>query len=86
VLNFTLLGKNVDMFKVKDKISALVKKCHIWASRIEKKSLTFFPLKQFLESSEESLPDQIKMNVAEHLRSLATTFREYFPKPDPDNR
>nr|XP_034997000.1 zinc finger BED domain-containing protein 5-like [Zootoca vivipara] len=87
VLNLSLQGKNVDMFKVEDKISAMVKKCQIWASRIENKSLTnFSTLKQFLESSEESLPEQIKINVAEHLRSLATTFREYFPEPDPDDR
>jgi hypothetical protein len=52
----------------------MVKKCHIWASRIENKSLTFFTLKQFLESSEESFPDQIKINVAEHLRCLRNTF------------
>jgi hypothetical protein len=29
VLNLSLLEKNVDMFKVKDKISAIVEKCHI---------------------------------------------------------
>ncbi|XP_046984181.1 zinc finger BED domain-containing protein 5-like [Schistocerca americana] len=75
------------MFKVEDKISAMVKKHQIWTSRIENESLTnFSTLKQFLESSEESLPDQIKINVAEHLRSLATIFREYFPEPDPDDR
>jgi hypothetical protein len=55
VLKLSLHGQNVDMLKVEDKISAMVKKCHIWASRIEKKSLTnFSTLKQFLESSEES--------------------------------
>lgn len=82
--HFSLQGNNVDMFKVDDKISAIVKKCQIWAARIEKESFTNFPtLKQFLESSEESLPEQIKSNVAEHLHSLATTFREYFPEPDP---
>ncbi|KAK9701124.1 hypothetical protein QE152_g30803 [Popillia japonica] len=72
------------MFKVEHRINAMVKKCYIWAARIEKESFTNFPtLKQFLESLEDSLPDQIKGNVAEHLRSLATTFREYFPEPDP---
>ncbi|KAL1460272.1 hypothetical protein WDU94_012193 [Cyamophila willieti] len=40
---------------------------------------------KFLESTEESLPDLIKINAAEHLRSLATTFRIYFPEPDPDD-
>uniref|UniRef100_A0A6P7G8S1 Zinc finger BED domain-containing protein 5-like n=1 Tax=Diabrotica virgifera virgifera TaxID=50390 RepID=A0A6P7G8S1_DIAVI len=39
----------------------------------------------FLESAEQSLPDPIKINAAEHLRSLATTFRIYFPEPDPDD-
>ncbi|KAK9744360.1 hypothetical protein QE152_g7841 [Popillia japonica] len=74
------------MFKIEDRINAMVKKCYIWAARIEKESFTNFPtLKQFLESSEESFPDQIKGNVAEHLRSLATTFRKYFPQPDPDD-
>lgn len=86
VLNLSLQGNNVDMFKVEDKISAMVKKCQLWAARVENVSFANFPtLKQFLESSEESLPDQIKSNVAEHLRNLATTFREYFPEPDPDN-
>lgn len=87
VLNLSLQGKNVDVFKVEDKISAVVKKYQIWASRMENESLTkFSTLKQFLESSEESLPDQIKINVAEHLRSLATTFKEYFSEPDSDDR
>lgn len=86
LLNLSLQGNNVDMFKVEDKISAMVKKCQIWATRIENDSFTNFPtLKQFLESSEDSLPDQIKSNIVEHLRSLATTFREYFPEPDPDD-
>lgn len=86
VLNLSLQGKNVDMFKVEDKISAMVKKCQLWAARIENESFTNFPnLKQFLESTEESLPDPIKINAAEHLRSLATTFRIYFPEPDPDD-
>ncbi|XP_072399223.1 zinc finger BED domain-containing protein 5-like [Diabrotica undecimpunctata] len=77
VLNLILQGKNVDMFKVEDKISAMVKKCQL---------LTNFPnLKQFLESAEQSLPDLIKINAAEHLRSLATTFRIYFHEPDPDD-
>jgi len=40
-------------------------------------------LKQFLDSAEESLPDPMKINTAEHPRSLATTFRIYFPEPDP---
>lgn len=85
-LNLSLQGNNVDMFKVEDKISAMVKKCQIWAARIGKDSFTNFPtLKQFLESSEERLPEQIKSNVAEHLHNLATTFREYFPEPDPDD-
>lgn len=83
VLNLSLQGNNVDMFKVEDKISAMVKKCQIWAARIEKESFTNFPtMKQFLESSDESLPEQIRSNAAEHLHSLATTFREYFPEPD----
>ncbi|KAK9710068.1 hypothetical protein QE152_g26229 [Popillia japonica] len=74
------------MFKVEDKINAMVKKCYIWAARIEKESFTNFPtLKQILKSSEDSLLDQIKGNGAEHLCSLATTFREYFPEPDPDD-
>ncbi|XP_072384355.1 zinc finger BED domain-containing protein 5-like [Diabrotica undecimpunctata] len=40
---------------------------------------------EFLESAEQSLPDPIKINAAEHLRSLATTFRIYFPEPDSDD-
>jgi hypothetical protein len=39
-----------------------------------------FTLKQFLKSSEKCLPDQIKINVAEHRGSLSTT------EPDPDDR
>lgn len=72
------------MFKLEEKISAMVKKCQIWAKPIETGSFTNFPnLKQFLESSEESLPDQIKCIVAEHLRTLASIFREYFPESEP---
>ncbi|XP_072395003.1 zinc finger BED domain-containing protein 5-like [Diabrotica undecimpunctata] len=86
VLNLGLQGKNVDIFKVEDKIRAMVKKCQLWAARIENKSFTNCPnLKQFLEAAEQSLPDPIKINAAEHLRSLATTFRIYFPEPDPDD-
>ncbi|XP_072379451.1 zinc finger BED domain-containing protein 5-like [Diabrotica undecimpunctata] len=86
VLNLSLQGKNVDIFKVKDKISAMVKKCQLWAARIENESFTNFSnLKQFLESAEQSLPDPIKINAAEHLCNLATTFRIYFPEPDPDD-
>lgn len=79
-------GNNVDIFKFEDKISAMVNKCQIWVARIEKDSfITFATLKQFLESLEKSLPDQIKSNVSEHLRSLVTTFMEYFSEPDPDD-
>ncbi|XP_072394771.1 zinc finger BED domain-containing protein 5-like [Diabrotica undecimpunctata] len=86
VLNLRLQGKNVDIFKVEDKISAMAKKCQLLAARIENESFTNFPnLKQFLESAEQSLPDPIKINAAEQLRSLATTFRICFPEPDPND-
>ncbi|XP_072381219.1 zinc finger BED domain-containing protein 5-like [Diabrotica undecimpunctata] len=43
------LLKNVDMFKVEDKISTMVKKSQLWAARIKNESFTNFPnSKQFL--------------------------------------
>ncbi|XP_072401166.1 zinc finger BED domain-containing protein 5-like [Diabrotica undecimpunctata] len=86
VLNLSLQGKHVDMYKVEDKISAMVKKCQLWAARIENESFTNFPnLRQFSEHAEQSLPDPIKINAAERLRSLATTFRMYFSETDPND-
>lgn len=64
----------------------MIKKCPIWATRVQKKIFTKYATsKRLLESSEENLPDQMKRNVAEHLRILASTLRKYFPELDPDD-
>lgn len=83
ILNQSLQGNNVDMFQVHDKVSAMIKKCQIWATRIEKGSTTNFPtLQQFIESADVSLPQQFIVEIAEHLRGLSATFGEYFPELD----
>ena len=88
VLNLSLQGNylDLDIFRVEDKIEATIKKFEVWAKRVEKNSFTNFPtLQQFLESSCEKLPEQVKIELSVHVNTLAGRLREYFPAPDLKN-
>lgn len=84
-LDLGLLGKYIDMFKVEDEGSAMVEKCPLSTAKVNTYSCMNFPyLEIFLESSDENLTNQIHESITEHLQNLATTFGEYFTKPDPN--
>ncbi|KAH1021568.1 hypothetical protein HUJ04_011066 [Dendroctonus ponderosae] len=39
----------------------------------------------FLKSEEETLPQEVKLIICEHLQNIAKSFREYFPAPNNEN-
>lgn len=88
VLNLNLQGHYVDIFRVEDKIEAIIKKFQVWAKRVDKNSLSNFPTLQGfleLESTDKKVSEKVKNEISVHLQTLAVSMREYFPAPDPQN-
>ncbi|KAJ4945691.1 hypothetical protein JOQ06_023370 [Pogonophryne albipinna] len=82
-LNRSLQGKSVTLFHVQDKVEATIKKMEMWARRLEQSNYdSFANLSDFLDTAEMQLPNNVKNDVREHLHSLKTQLRMYFPIPD----
>lgn len=79
-LNSSLQGTSVTVFSVQDKIEATIKKLNLWCSRLEKGIFdSFQTLTDFIEFSEQPLSGDFVESVIEHMRSLASQLRIYFP-------
>jgi hypothetical protein len=68
------------MFSVQDKIEATTKKLNLWCNHIEKgKYDSFHKLSDFFDFSEQRLYSDVAESMIEHMRSLASELRLYFP-------
>ena len=80
ILNSILQGTSVTVFSVQDKIEATIKKLNLWCNRVEKgKYNSFHTLSDFIDFSEQPLPSDVAESMIEHMRSLASQLRQYFP-------
>ena len=85
-LNLSLQGAAVNRFKVEDKIEAIIIKFGLRSKRINNCVYESFPtLNDFIETSNKELPDQTRQIFVEHLMTLKSSFRNYFPCPDSGN-
>ena len=79
-LNLGLQGLSTSAFDVQDKISAMLKKLELFQIKIRTGDVSAFPnLETFLSDNDLRLADQVRDNIAEHLKSLRQQFAEYFP-------
>ena len=79
-LNLGLQGLSTSAFDVQDKISAMLKKLELFEIKIRTGDVSAFPnLETFLSDNDLRLADQVRDNIAEHLKSLRQQFAEYFP-------
>jgi len=82
-LNLSLQGTHITIFKVEDKIEAMIKKLELWSLRLSKKNYDPFPnLKNCIESTEEELSDKDSKYFIQHMGDMQRSFRDYFPVPD----
>ncbi|XP_074033902.1 zinc finger BED domain-containing protein 5-like [Leptinotarsa decemlineata] len=81
-LNLSLQERDTNIFQVDDRIETMLKKLDLWINRTIQKNYNHFPT-AFLESSGEAiLPAQVQDKMVTHLRTLRSSFRDYFPVPD----
>ena len=79
----SLQGATVNRFKVEDKIEAIIIKFGLWSKRINNYVYESFPTpNDFIETSNKELPDETRQIFVEHLMTLKSSFRNYFPCPD----
>ena len=82
----SLLGADVYRFKVEDKIEAIIQKFDLWSKLINNGVYESFPtLNDFIETSNKELSSETQQIFVEHLRTLKSSFRNYFPCPDSGN-
>ncbi|XP_075325271.1 LOW QUALITY PROTEIN: zinc finger BED domain-containing protein 5-like [Odontesthes bonariensis] len=85
-LNLGLQGLSVNVFDVKDKISAALKKMELFEIRAKAGDVSAFPsLESFLSDNGLQLDDSVRDNVIAHLVSLRQQLREYFPVTPKEN-
>uniref|UniRef100_A0A8C5FLG9 HAT C-terminal dimerisation domain-containing protein n=1 Tax=Gadus morhua TaxID=8049 RepID=A0A8C5FLG9_GADMO len=78
-LNLGLQGLSTSAFDGQDKISAMLKKLELFQIKIRTGDVSAFPnLETFLSDNDLRLADQVRDNIAEHLKSLRQQFAEYF--------
>ena len=70
-----LQGLSTSAFDVQDKISAMLKKLELFEIKIRTGDVSAFPnLETFLSDNDLRLADQVRDNIAEHLKSLRQPF------------
>jgi hypothetical protein len=68
------------VFPVEDKIDATIKKLNLWWNYTEKEKYDSFDmLSDFLYFCEEPLYSDVAVSMIEHMKSLASQLRLYFP-------
>ncbi|XP_025416803.1 zinc finger BED domain-containing protein 5-like [Sipha flava] len=88
VLNLSLQGSHVTIFKVEDKIEAMIKKLELWNLRLSKKNYDSFQnFNNFLELTKEELSGEVSKYIKQHIEDLQRSFRDYFllTSPEEDN-
>lgn len=73
-----LQGHYVDIFRVEDKIEAIIKKFQVGAKQVDKNSLSNFPTVQHfleLEFTGNKLSEKMKTEISVHLKTLAGWMR-----------
>uniref|UniRef100_K7FP96 DUF4371 domain-containing protein n=1 Tax=Pelodiscus sinensis TaxID=13735 RepID=K7FP96_PELSI len=81
-VNLSLQGKNVNIFNAKDKILSLSRKLQFWISSVGDCLPT---LNDFLEENGYKLDEDIRSDIADHLRDLYTNIIKYFPNINDNN-
>jgi len=84
-LNLNLQGFGLNIFKVLEKVAALIKKMTLWKQRLSKGNFkSFETLHKFIEThsnhDEEDLHlETLSVSIQEHLSELINSFKDYFP-------
>ena len=79
-LNLSLQGKAVNTFHVHSKIEATIRKLELWERRARQNNYESFDnLSELLIQEERQIPDSVADAVTEHLQTLRTQLRVYFP-------
>ena len=83
----SLQGRSVTIFKVEDKVEAMIMKLDLWSERLQSGVLESFPtLCDFLATSADNISEEIRSLFIQHLQVLKISFRDYFPPHDAINR
>ena len=81
VLNLELQGPSANIFNVRDKIEAMIKKLELFSDCINKDNTQIFPsLYDFVCANEFKLTDNIKYDIAKHLSEMGAQLRRYLPE------
>jgi hypothetical protein len=82
-LNLNLQEVHVTIFKVENKIEAMIKKLELWSLWMSKKNYDPFPnLKIFIKSTEDELSNNDSKYFIKHMGDMQRSFRDNFPIPD----
>uniref|UniRef100_K7FSU2 HAT C-terminal dimerisation domain-containing protein n=1 Tax=Pelodiscus sinensis TaxID=13735 RepID=K7FSU2_PELSI len=74
---------NTAMQGVYDKLKAFIRKVELWQSKMENSNLDMFPtLKQFIESNNTHISEDVKFCILNHHSSLKFHFKNYFSDMD----
>ncbi|XP_028673527.1 protein FAM200A-like [Erpetoichthys calabaricus] len=81
-LNPSLQGRDSDLFKHMDKVSAFVKKLSQWKLRVEQQRLDMFQyFSEFVaQNPDSSIQEDISKIIVNHLKLLEENFVHYFPE------
>jgi hypothetical protein len=85
-VTLSLQGNNVNIFNAKDKILSLSLKLQFWISSTRQNSFDCFPtLYDFLQENEFELDENMRNDMADHLRNLYANIMKYFPNINDNN-
>ena len=83
-LNLSLQGENTNIFTIKSKIEAFIKKLNIWKQKVENGSFEMFSFTEKFLANINVESNIITPLVIEHLSNLLKQFKNYF-LPELDN-
>ena len=76
--NVSLQGKDVNIFRAKDKVISLSRKLEHWRSAAEQNEFDSFPfLMDFLHENQLTLEETVRQDILVHLQELAKSLQEY---------
>ena len=79
-LNLSLQGKDTNVLNLYDKVAGFQKKIELWKQTCSRGEFTCFPLSDAYFSINSYEKGTVKPVIVEHLTSLISAFKSYFPE------
>ena len=78
--NLKWQGKNTNIIQLRDSLNAFYSKLQNWRRKVVQGNIAMFENSSSALKEDEQLDERLKTSITQHLQSLETEFKRYFPE------